>query len=255
MIYKKQLQEQGYYVLRNVIKNTSELRTNVNNSFLHHYNIQEKNFENSETKPTKGLALNCLADTIAYQYLLQDLIEIGFISDIEKNYFGSKCILNSFSALNNLPNNPNFSVKPHRDIKFYSGNIPLMLNVVLMLDDFTIENGATKILPKSHLKDEFNKEQWDNESIQITGKAGDMLIFNSNVFHASEVNHTEIGRRCIAITFSKSCIKQLADYPTMINGYLNEQVKSLVGHDSKVPISIDEFYQPDNKRAYKKGQD
>jgi len=255
MEHKQQLKETGYFVIRNVIKHTKALKVANEYSINKHYAVQEKNFVNSNTKPTKGLALNCIADNFIYQTLLLDLIEIGFIDNIETNFFKSKCIVNSFSALSNMPNNPNFSITPHRDIKFYSSDIPLMLNVVIMLDDFTIDNGATRILPKSHLKEEFNKEQWDNESIQITGKEGDMLVFNSNIFHASQLNTTENARNCIAITFSKPCIKQLADYSAMIPFPLFEKVKSLIGHDSKVPISIDEFYQPENKRAYKKGQD
>jgi hypothetical protein len=35
--------------------------------------------------------------------------ETGFIQSLRDNFFHSNCILNSFSALNNLPNQSNFS--------------------------------------------------------------------------------------------------------------------------------------------------
>jgi alanine racemase len=94
---------------------------------------------------------------------------------------------------------------------------------------------------------------------QVTGKRGDILIFNANVWHSSAPNTTQEHRRAIPITISKSFMKQLLDYPRAI-GYnkideFDYEFQQLLGYHSRVPSSLDEWYQPENKRFYKQNQD
>ena len=60
-----------------------------------------------------------------------------------KSFFKSNFILNSYGGVINLPGKPSYVANIHRDIRFFTGEFPLMLNMLIMLDDFTIENGAT----------------------------------------------------------------------------------------------------------------
>ena len=47
-----------------------------------------------------------------------------------------------------------------------------MLNMLVMVDEFTVENGATKVVPGAHLTKERQDEQYlaDN-AVRATGKA------------------------------------------------------------------------------------
>jgi ectoine hydroxylase-related dioxygenase (phytanoyl-CoA dioxygenase family) len=191
---------------------------------------------------------------------LQTLLDNGFIKSLQDNFFNSNCILNSLSALNNLPNQPNFSAVVHRDLRFYSGEFPIMLNCLIMLDDFTIENGGTYLLPKSHLEERKpSDEEFFKNAIQAVGIKGDILIFNANVWHASAPNTTQSDRRAIPFTVSKSFMKQLLDYPRAL-GYnkmdsYSTKLQQFLGYHSRVPASLEEWYQPEDKRFYKKNQD
>lgn len=54
-------------------------------------------------------------------------------------------------------------------------------------------------------------------------------------------------------------MKQLLDYPRAI-GYdkidqFNPKLQQLLGYHSRVPASLNEWYQPEDKRFYKKNQD
>jgi ectoine hydroxylase-related dioxygenase (phytanoyl-CoA dioxygenase family) len=54
-------------------------------------------------------------------------------------------------------------------------------------------------------------------------------------------------------------MKQLLDYPRAI-GYdkmddFSLELQQLLGYHSRVPASLDEWYQPEDKRFYKKNQD
>ncbi len=213
--------------------------------------------ENGNPISSKGLALNALIGNEILFDFLQHLIDIGMIKWIEDNYFNSKCILNSFTALSNIPGEDKvFHKKVHRDIRGYSAGIPILLNMLVMLDDFTIENGATLLLPFSHLNErEITEEEFEKDAVHATGKAGDIIIWNSNLFHASGVNHTDNVRRALPITFSLPYYKQLLDYPRAI-GYdkydsFNIEVRRILGYDARVPESISDWYAPFDKLLYK----
>lgn len=254
-----QLKNSGYVILKQRVSGEflTALQCAADKAFTQHKQIQLEN--NSDIK-SDGVALHALVSDTTFVELLQELINTGFIQELQDSYFNSKCILNSLSALNNLPNHPNFSAVVHRDLRFYSGDFPMMLNCLLMLDDFTAENGGTYLLPKSHLDERKpSDEEFFSNAIQATGKKGDILIFNANIWHASAPNTTQRGRRAIPITISKPFMKQLLDYPRAL-GYDNintfsAELQELLGYHSRVPASLMEWYQPQDKRFYKKNQD
>ena len=147
----------------------------------------------------------------------------------------------------------------HRDDDFYPIQIPgveFQISAMWAMDDFTVENGGTLLLPGSHLKEETpTTKYWENNSISMTGKAGDIIIWNSNVFHASGINKTNNIRRALPITFSLPYYKQLLDYPRAL-GYdkkdmYNKELQALIGYNSRVPSSLSEWYLPDLQRMYK----
>jgi ectoine hydroxylase-related dioxygenase (phytanoyl-CoA dioxygenase family) len=204
----QELKNKGYTILRNKIplEWLDKLSVAIDKSFVDHRRIQ---IENNNDIKTEGVALHVILNDSIFIDFLKYLQNIGFIKDLQENYFESKCILNSFSALDNLPNQPNFSSIVHRDLRFYSGDFPIMINCLIMVDDFTIENGGTYLLAGSHLeKRKPSDEEFFNNSFQAIGKKGDILIFNANVWHSSAPNKTQNHRRAIPITISKSFMKQ-----------------------------------------------
>lgn len=253
------LKLKGYTILRNVVDENEiiKLKKCSIEAFLKHKQIQ---IDNNSDIITDGVALHVILNDNYFIEFLEKLLKKEEFNSILSNYFNSKFIMNSFTALNNLPNTPNFSAIVHRDIKFYSGNVPLMINVLVMLDDFTEENGPTLLLPYSHLIEEKpSDEYFYKNSIQVLGKKGDILFFNSNIWHCSSRNNTSEDRMALPITFSKSVIKQLLDYPRAI-GYdkinnFSDEMRQILGYDSRVSSNLDEWYQPFEKRFYKKNQD
>ena len=254
-----ELKDKGYTILRNKISSDwlDKLSVAIDKSFINHRKIQ---IENNNDIKTEGVALHVMLNDSIFIDFLKHLQNVGFIQELQDNFFESKCILNSFSALDNLPNQPNFSAAVHRDLRFYSGDFPIMVNCLVMVDDFTVENGGTYLLAKSHLeKRKPSDDEFFANANQATGKRGDILIFNANVWHSSAPNKTQEHRRAIPITISKSFMKQLLDYPRAI-GYskideFDYEFQQLLGYHSRVPSSLDEWYQPENKRFYKKDQD
>lgn len=255
----QQLKKQGYTIIRSMLPDTwyKDISSAMDRSFANHRSIQ---IENKNDIATDGVALHAVLNDPIFLGVIYYLIETGFIKSLEEEFFKSKAILNSFSALNNLPNQPNFSANIHRDLRFYSGEFPMMLNCLIMVDDFTIENGGTYLLPGSHLEERRpSDDEFFSKAIQAVGKRGDILVFNANVWHCSAPNKTQSDRKALPFTISKSFMKQLLDYPRAF-GYekmhtFTEEMQQFLGYYSRVPASLDEWYQPEDKRLYKKNQD
>ncbi len=76
-------------------------------------------------------------------------------------------------------------------------------NSIWLLDDFTENNGSTRIVPKSHklaiLPDDAMANPTDKhpDEIRIIAPAGSVFIFNSHVWHGGTTNLTDKDRRSI----------------------------------------------------------
>ena len=250
------LNTKGYTVLRNWTgdKWINDIKEILPKEFKEHKDIRESN---NNGIISDGVAMNILASNDLFIKFLQEMQDRRLIKDIEEHYFKDECILNSFTALSNIPSETSlFYKKVHRDIRGYSGSTNILLNMLVMIDDFSVENGGTLLLPYSHLKeDEPTEELWEENKVSIKGKAGDIILWNSNIFHTSGINKTKQDRRGLPITFSLPYYKQLLDYPRAL-GYkriseFNLETQKLLGYHSRVPSSIKEWYAPSNKRMYK----
>jgi len=187
------------------------------------------------------------------------LLDILPLHDYLENFFQGKYIINSYGGVINTKENSAYVAKVHRDIRTFSGQLPLMLNMLIMLDEFTLENGATYLLSGSHLTDEKpTDEVFFKNADRAIGSTGSILVFNSNLWHAAGQNYTDTPRRALTLTFTKPFIKQQLDYPRAL-GYdqtdkLSEKLLQVIGYNARIPENLNEWYQPPNKRLYQPGQ-
>jgi hypothetical protein len=233
----------------------------INQSLARIYELCRKiQVKNGIDAVTDGTVHHLIASNEMVYIKLIDKICQSEIFNFIKDYFNGNFILNSYGGVINLPERPSYVTNIHRDIRFFSGEFPLMLNMLIMLDDFTLENGATYLLTGSHKKDEkpTDKEFYEN-SYRALGKRGDILFFNSNLWHAAGINKTDQKRRAITITLTKPFMKQQLDYPRAI-GYdklekMGSHLQQIIGYFSRTPSNLDEWYQKPETRFYRPGQD
>ena len=73
-------------------------------------------------------------------------------------------------------------------------------NSIWLLDDFTPENGATRVVPGSHRRGTMPGDEMADpadehpDQIQLTGKAGTVVVFNSHLWHGGTQNRTDTRR-------------------------------------------------------------
>jgi ectoine hydroxylase-related dioxygenase (phytanoyl-CoA dioxygenase family) len=90
----------------------------------------------------------------------------------------------------------------HRDLSAHRPGDTV--NALAYFDDYGSDNGATRIVPGSHRPTQgdppfdFNDE---SRSVQLSGSAGDILVFDADLVHAGSLNATGARRRSILICY------------------------------------------------------
>lgn len=82
-------------------------------------------------------------------------------------------------------------------------------NVIWMLDDFTAQNGATRIVPSSHHWGKLPQEALADPSaphpdeVLLVGKAGSVAIINAHAWHGGTANRSGGPRRAIHAFYTR----------------------------------------------------
>lgn len=71
---------------------------------------------------------------------------------------------------------------------------------IAFLDDYGYENGATRIVPGSHRKAQVDLDD-ASQAVQVSGSAGDILVFDADLAHAGSLNVTGARRRSLLISY------------------------------------------------------
>ena len=147
----------------------------------------------------------------------------------------------------------------HMDFRRLLNGYMASINLFIAISDFHATNGATLVVPGSHQKTEQpNRNYLQRHKIQIQCPAGSMVVFDSTLWHASGRNHSGRDRLSINHQFTRSWIKPQIDYvralgPDFIQS-LPPRTQQLLGWYTRVVTSLDEYYQPTEKRLYRAGQ-
>ena len=98
----------------------------------------------------------------------------------------------------------------HRDDVMYGvprPHFPVVANTLIALDDFTRENGATRVVPGSHRSVE--PVDQDADAVDAEMPAGSLLVWDGAVWHGSGENRTpDRYRTSINLNFNLSWLRQ-----------------------------------------------
>jgi ectoine hydroxylase-related dioxygenase (phytanoyl-CoA dioxygenase family) len=91
-----------------------------------------------------------------------------------------------------------------------------------MLDDFAIENGATRVVPGSHLWGKKPEDVMEDprathpEEARVTGPAGTLVVFNGYLWHSGTLNGSERPRRGVFQVYSRRDVKRQNDQAALL---------------------------------------
>jgi len=174
-------------------------------------------------------------------------------------FLDGKYILNGINAVVHARQEHPYLSNMHRDVRTFMKETKLLIQMIVTLDDFTMDNGATYFLSGSHKVDVRPDEAYFYEHAnRAVAPKGSIIIFNSNLWHAAGENKTDGLRRALTLGFTRPFFKQQMDYPRFL-GYdfgagLSPELRQVIGYNARTPENLDEYYQPPHLRMYQRDQ-
>ena len=166
-------------------------------------------------------------------------------------------VISAFGVLDNCKPDPIYVHANHIDQRFQlSTSETIMLNILIFVDEFTVDTGATWLYPRSHLEIIQGKEE---SAIQVVGSAGSVLVWDSRLLHRAGKNQTGEHRRAISMMLTRPWLKPQFDYSDFVvrNSMktVSDKVSQLLGLNCQVPKTLDDWYPIDGRRKYLSQQD
>ena len=121
-------------------------------------------------------------------------------------------------------------------------NFTLSIQSAWMLDDFTVENGATHVVRGSHLtqrKPPSGRAELDNETV-LTGPAGSIALWLSQTWHRHGANVTDGVRNGVIIQYGRSWVKPFVDLRTPMTAEqaaaFSPRLRYMLGCNASAPV-------------------
>lgn len=134
----------------------------------------------------------------------------------------------------------------------YLGSHVFVIQVFIALQDQTSDNGGTVLIPGSHLSGDYAPQDALEAAVDISLRAGDILLLDSRTWHGARANQTQETRWLLVTTFCRWWLKQQFQTPQMlpaeIYAKLDDEKKSILGYCS-IPFA-DEAMGINMKRGY-----
>ena len=161
------------------------------------------------------------------------------------------------SSLSSIAIGPDEQAQPvHADdqlIPLTRPHAPIICNTMWAITDFTEDNGATRLVPGSHLRDEPpNPLEPYDDMVAAAMPKGSVLVWVGSLWHGGGANHTDRRRVGIAMNYCAGFIRQqenqqlgippelVRTFPRRLQELIGYSVyNGLVGHiDKKHPAKV-----------------
>tara|TARA_B100000424_G_scaffold256373_1_gene236285 strand:- start:62 stop:922 length:861 start_codon:yes stop_codon:yes gene_type:complete len=123
----------------------------------------------------------------------------------------------------------------HRDMNYqhFTSSKPIAISMLLCVDKFSEKTGGTYVLRGSHRHEEFPSEKFVKKNQEvITANIGDLIIFDSMMFHRTGQNNSNSIRRCINQYYAPPIIKQTISFAKSLGNKktFKKDVKMILGY-------------------------
>ena len=201
---KRELDERGYVVLPDFMgpELLAALRRRVDELYAEEGEHSGSEFK-QEPQARRLANLVNKGEIFGRMILTPEVLErVGYV-------LGTEFKLSSLNARTGNPHSD--TPQPlHAD----SGAVPdekgyWVSNSVWMLDDFTPQNGATRVVPGSHRSGKLPQEALGDpaaphpDELLLTGKAGTVAVMNAHTWHGATANRTDRPRRALHAFYTR----------------------------------------------------
>lgn len=201
---KRCLDEDGFVVLENYMgyELLAALRRRVEELFA-----EEGTSAGSEFKQEPGARR--LANLVDKGTIFHDVITMPRLLACVRQVLGPEFKLSSMNARSANPHS-DWTQPLHADMGAIADEKGYWVcNAVWLLDDFTTENGAIRMVPGSHRRGQLPQQALTDPSarhpqeILLTGKAGTVVVMNAHLWHGGTANRTAAPRTALHTFFAR----------------------------------------------------
>jgi ectoine hydroxylase-related dioxygenase (phytanoyl-CoA dioxygenase family) len=188
-----------------------------------------------------------------------DLLENATIVDSLDTFLGPTSILYAYTSSSMPAGGSNYSRRVHVDSPRVIPGYMTNLGIIVALDDFSDDNGATFFLPGSFERLEPpSEEEFFAHAERVHPRRGDLVVFNARTWHYGGLNSTDEDRHAVTLNACRAYMRQRFDYPRLVGDELAKSMsptlRRILGFDVRVPTSLEEYYLPEDQRLYKANQ-
>lgn len=231
---RQQLDEQGYLVLPGLMSAgvLEFLRRRVEELFE-----EEGAAAGSEFKQEPGARR--LANLVNKGRVFEEAILTPRVLECMGHVLGTRFKLSSLNARSANPYSD--SDQPlHADSAAVSDELGYWVcNSVWMLDDFTLENGATRMVPGSHrwgYAPPPGMYEAHPQQQLVTGKAGTVVVMNAHMWHGGTANRTAAPRRAMHCYYTR-WDKPQQQYQKVL---LSERLQARLSPEARQILALDD---------------
>lgn len=198
-------------------------------------------------------------DLLCRDRMFAALLEDSRLQQVLEPLLGASWIMYAFTSSSLPPHEGNYGSRIHVDSPRFVPSYAFNIGVMWTLDAFTAANGATRLLPASHLTETApTPDDFEKRCVEAICPPGSLIVFHGRTFHRAGVNATDGWRHALTMNACRSYMKQRFDWvrfiPPAISGSLGAQARRIIGFDTRLPTSLAEFFVPEGQRLYKPGQ-
>lgn len=198
---------------------------------------------------------NTVRAMLAHDLLFLTLARNETILRIGERLLGSYFLLNQQNGIVNPPLGERYNQGSfHRDLPYqhFVASRPLALNALFCIDAFTLENGATLVLPATHKQESFpSDDAVRRHAVQVTAPRGSFIVLDCMVYHSGGVNRTATPRRAVNHVYAIPPIRQQFNLPKLMGGQFADDpvIGPFLGYGVSEPTSIAEYYSGRARRS------
>ena len=180
----------------------------------------------------------------AYDDVFIKAAALPILMDIYEANFGPNFTLMSQNGIINMPSTDHYQFTWHRDLNYqhYVSSRPISLSALICLEPFNAETGGTYILEGSHREEEFPSKAYVQANQQVvTANVGDIVVFDSMLYHRTGSNQSGKVRRGINHIVTQPFVKQQYSFPHMLGpreDITNPQVRTLLGYGFEPALDV-----------------
>ena len=239
----EEVTSQGYSIVEDLIP--SNLQEMLIARIEH---IMEQDVDNRQKEPArdfKGSATHSIRNLLNRGSVFQEAASFTPINQIAEKLLGSGFLVFASAVVKVEPgevpqrlHTDDILIRLPRPFP-----VPLIMNSIWALSDFSAQNGATRLVPGSHRLDHVPANDQTYETIPAVMKQGSVLIYHGSMWHGADRNTTTDNSR-LGMTISY-CARFIRPYENQLKllgletaRELSPEMRRLIGYDYALPSDI-----------------